>query len=107
MPIKIFEVRDRATMIPVIAVKVFAANYQERMLMSRAGYGFTEQEQGEYTLVGNLEGANFPAVFDPYDQGIREMKEAHMYINEHWDDLDHGAVIDLEMIRTTNKGKGE
>jgi len=93
MKTKLFEIRDRATFIPAIAVKI--GGYQpentepERYLARRAGYG------EPCVLLTFLIGSR-KAEYDPYAWGDRTMKVAHHYIEEHFDELESGAVIDVE-----------
>ena len=41
MQVKLFEVRDSATFIPAIAIKLSARNEAEHFLLFRSGYGNT------------------------------------------------------------------
>jgi hypothetical protein len=94
---KFFEIRDRATFIPVFA---FRARCQsgleaERYLLSRAGYGPCNDSQ--CVMLGRLEGGG--CNHDPFDWGgSRTMQAAHLYLEGHYDDLAPGAVIDVEFI---------
>lgn len=96
---KIFEVRDRATLIPTVAFKFNAANKNEKWLLMTAGYGYSTEDQGEYIMVGPIEGGRGVMSTDPFKHKSMEMREAHLYILNHWTELDHGAVIDLEFLR--------
>lgn len=96
---KIFEVRDRATLMPTLALKFNAANENEKWLLMTAGYGYSAEDQGEYILVGPIDGGHGDMTTDPFEHRSREMREAHLYIRDHWTELDHGAVIDLEFLR--------
>lgn len=87
---KQLEIRDRGTMIPALAIQVSGA---DGYLMRRAGYG----EQPLVILI-HLEGMH--CAYDPYGwhSGARTMKQAHLHITEHFDDLADGDVIDVEFI---------
>ena len=90
----ILEVRDRMTLIPVMATllsNTSGENEYENKLMNRAGYG----DPG-LVLLTKLDGA--VSECNMYNWGIRTMFEAHKYIAEHFDDLKSGDVIDIEYI---------
>ena len=96
METKLFEVRDRATLIAVIGIRLGARNGSERYLLSRCGYGKDVEEQQDYVLYAGLE--NFEMQGDPYSQSNRTRHESHKYIKAHWDELSSGDVIDVEFI---------
>ena len=110
-PVKLFEVRDRATFIPVMAVKLMHGGAgdphagAERFLLRRAGYDASQidplaQEPfglSPYVLLIRL--AIGGAHYDPYSwDGGRTMRIAHMHIIEHWNELASGQVLDVEFI---------
>ena len=109
MKTKTFEIRDRATFIPVVAVKLSSdENENDRYLLGRCGLG----------LLGSFNIALFQlqtgiGYFDPYEWSgapiVRTMPVAHKYIEENFDKLDSGAVIDVEFIlgETTTPKKSE
>ena len=45
-------------------------------------------------------GTNIPvmATADPFKQEIHELQVAHRYVNQHFDDLEPGAVLDVDYI---------
>lgn len=90
--IKLFEVRDVGTSIPVAALNIMPALEQERWLMKRAGYG-----QKRYIILFGLN-CDCPVRYDPYRWNNRTLINAHSYIREHWDELRGGEVIDVEYI---------
>lgn len=101
MTVKVFEVRDRGTFIPVIAIKILdgaPVTDQEQYLLRRAGYGFTS----ECVILVRAEcsGVDRNATYDPYawGQATRTYCVAHNYIIEYWDTLSTGDVIDVEFI---------
>lgn len=114
MPVKLFEVRDRATFMPVMAVKLFSAGpssessydpynrERERWLLRRAGYGYTQisgMETGmdPYIILVTLDGVR--ANYDPFSWGpARTLGAVHQYIIEHWDELKSGDLLDVEFI---------
>jgi hypothetical protein len=97
---KAFEIRDRATFIPVIAVKLEPACERDRYLLSRAGYGVSSLKQSEYVLLAQINGGFGRVSSDPHDWGssARTYQVAHDYIIKHFDALESGAVIDVEFI---------
>ena len=40
---------------------------------------------------------------DPYYWGNRTMTTAHVYIEQHWDRIEDGSVIDVEFILKETK----
>lgn len=93
---KIFEIRDRATFIPTMAIRVVIENdaSDEDYLACRAGWG-----------VGNpgiylTHMSTCQCSYDPFGWpgGVRTMSVAHQFIETNWDKLKSGAVIDVEFI---------
>lgn len=97
MIVKLFEIRDRLTTMPVMAVKFNPQNDAEKWLLSRAGYGVTAEEQQGYVIMWCIETGG-KATYDCYDWENRTKEEAHMYLNLHFDTLESGAVIDIQYI---------
>lgn len=99
MEAKLFEVRDRGTLIPVLAVRLVPSSMAEEYLIARAGYGTTRDVQGRYVLVAKLNEGITQITYDPYAwNGSRTMTAAHRYIVEHFDELKSGDVVDVEYI---------
>lgn len=94
--IKLLEIRDRATFIPAFALTTTPANEGQRYLLRRAGYSC--QPTDNLILFGYLHTGK--CHYEPYKWGgaSRTMPAAHKYIEEHWDDLKDGDVIDVEFI---------
>lgn len=92
---KLFEIRDKATFIPAIGMRLCSTharnNAQENYLLRRAGYG-----DEPLVLLAKLDGGD--AYYDVYNWDNRTMQVAHDYITTHWDELESGAVIDVEFI---------
>ena len=99
---KIFEVRDRATFMPVLCTKMapgcvgetsVEGAARETKLLRKAGYGF------DYPLI-TLTYLVDPSRsnYDPYKWGDRTLHTAHIYIAEHFDEMETGAVVDVEYI---------
>lgn len=98
---KTFEIRDKATFIPVLAIQLISfENEQDRYLLSRAGYGRTPGVQFEYVLLAQIAGGGGRIQCDYYDWGgySRTYQIAHKYIQENFNELTSGEVIDVEFI---------
>jgi hypothetical protein len=100
MQIKLFEIRDVATFIPALAIRLnlnssSRENYvEERYLLRRSGYG----PDSLTVMLTKLAGGE-PAHVNVHDWvGNRTMNAAHCYIEEHWDKLKSGQVICIETI---------
>ena len=93
MEIKLFEVRDRATFMPVGAIKLSPTGEAERWLLGSAGYSLTFP----YILLFRLEGGEI--TYDAWKWGGgRTLHAAHLYLQGHFDELTSGDVIDVEYI---------
>jgi hypothetical protein len=85
---KLFEIRDRATLMPVLAIQISG---KDGPLAERAGF-----DQPQIILI-DLE--NSRCNWDEYEwNGARTLPNAHAYIKKHWRDLTDGDVIDVEFI---------
>ncbi len=114
MIVKAFEIRDKGTFIPVLAVKMvpdegFAEFHQgEWYLLRRSGYPFDSQP---CVVLCRMEcsGIDRNATYDPYAWGGRTFPVAHQYIVENFDSLESGAVVDVEFLlgETTEPKKSE
>lgn len=93
MKSKIFEVRDRATFIVVMATQLSDYNHPERELLAAAGYG---ERPEEYIIVTKLNGGDVHSNYDAFKWGGRTMPVAHKYIEENFDSLETGSVVDVE-----------
>ena len=98
MDVKLFEVRDSATFIPIMCVRLTSTNDDETYLLSRTGYGTTPRAQERYVLLLRLAGGRGQFTYDPNDGGARTMSTAHKYIIANWDSLVSGQVICVEHI---------
>ena len=99
MTAKLFEIRDEGTLIPVLAVKLKPGDEAERWLLAWSGYGVTAEGQSEYVLLAEINAGYGKATSDNFKWGDRRtMLRAHAYIKEHFDDLESGAVVDVEFI---------
>ncbi len=87
------EIRDEGTFIPVIATKAHSNDEAEQWLLRRAGFG----EDAWQVFVTRLIDAD--TQHDAFNWGCsRTMKQAHLYIQKHFDELEPGDVIDVSYI---------
>lgn len=86
---KYFEIRDRLTFIPAVA---FTVSRGQSWLAGRAGYGDLSQ-----VVLVRL--SDLQTNYDPFAWGGRTMPTAHKYIQDHWESLESGDLIDVEFIR--------
>lgn len=99
MRAKTFEIRDAWTFIPALAVKLCPDTEDDRYLLARAGFGRTRAEQSQYIYLMRISGGVGTATSDPHEWiSSRTMHEAHKYIEQHFDSLASGAVIDVQYI---------
>ncbi len=98
MTTKLFEVLDKMTCIPVVALDCqapypFFIKSREYLLLRRVGYS-----GDRLILLGKLGGGEFVYNHHYYPKDTRTMPAAHKYIEENWDRLISGDVIDVEFI---------
>ena len=95
MQTKLFEIRDRATLIPVLAVNCDTSmDQREWWLLRKAGYAC---DGNNIVLLSNLCGGTV-INYDPFNWSDRTYATAHEFITEHWDSLRSGDVVDVEFI---------
>src|SRR5258707_504026 len=95
MKTKILEVRDEATMIPVLCVDMNPDTAEERWYLRRCGYPCDDRPN---ILITHLAASGGPAWNDPFGWGGRTYPAAHNYIIDHWADLLDGDVVDVQWI---------
>jgi hypothetical protein len=93
METKIFEVRDRMTYIPILCTKITSENEKEKYHLRRCGYG----DDFPLILFTPLNNADLTTC-DPYKFTDRTYRNATVYIEEHFDELETGDVVDVEYI---------
>ena len=100
--VKTFEVRDRNTYIPVMAMQAPLVNdlklswhRRDRTLFYSAGYT-TPESLSDLIVIVHLQ--NGKAHADEFNWRDRTMNVAHNYINQHFATLESGSVIDVEYI---------
>lgn len=95
MKTKLFEVRDRGTTLVLMATRLGSRTYIESQMLVRCGFVSTE----DYVLIGALDGGKFDVTYDKFDHRHSRTKfAAYGYIQDNWDRLETGAVIDVEFI---------
>lgn len=96
MEVKTIEIRDSATFIPAIAIRLESRSLPELWLLSRAGFG--SNPITNYILLIHLEGMRIQ--YDPYEWqgGSRTMPVAHKWLEENWKDVKSGDVVCVEYI---------
>ena len=94
MEIKLLEIRDKGTFMPMFAFNTASQWPQQSYLLRRAGYS----PEGDCIMFGYLAQSGMPACYDPYDWNDRTKKTAHEYIQAHWNELKDGDVVDVEFI---------
>jgi len=98
MEIKLIELRDRGTFVPMVALKFNAHTRQELWLAGRAGFGRTHIDQQCYVLFGPLD-CSEAMQYDPYKwRNQRTYGDSHRWLLANWDNLKSGDVIDVEYI---------
>jgi hypothetical protein len=103
-PMKVLEVLDRHTFIPVLAVNINPANDAQLYLMRRCGYPCDWEPN---ILLTRLSADGSPAWNDPYGWGGRTFPVAHNWIIENWNTLSDGDVVDVEFILGETKAPKE
>lgn len=102
MEIKVLEIRDKMTFIPVICIRPVPENEGQRYLLRRDGYSGSADESCIIMIDAQCRGCSY----DPHEwDGSRTKGIAHSFIRESWDFLTDGDVIDVEYIlgETTSK----
>lgn len=92
MKTKMFEVRDRATFIAVVATKLESNHPAERRLLERGGF------DGDFSYILLTELEYHKSTYDPYKWDNRSLRVAHQFIAQNFDELETGAVVDVEVI---------
>src|SRR6185437_3679480 len=102
MQTKFIEIRDSGTCIAALALRMVAEDngtsaMTESRFMRRAGFG----QEFPSVILMRLEDQK--ATCDLYSwhslgMGLRTMQNAHNWINEHWDEIESGQVVDVQYI---------
>ena len=92
---KAFEIRDSMTFIPVIATKLDTTDY----LVRRAGF-ITGTAP---VMIVRLDNCISSFKSDEWSGFGRTMPVAHRYIQDNFDSLENGAVVDVQFILEETK----
>jgi hypothetical protein len=92
MIVKLLEVRDRKTFVPVYAISTQPSNEGQGYLLRRCGFAY-----GGQIIVARLNGGG-KSTCAPYEWGDRTMQAAHLYIEQNFHALSDGDVVDVEFI---------
>ena len=87
MTIKLFEIRDAATFIPAMAIRVSG---DDGYLMRRAGFGSP--------MIYLVHLTSEKCKYDPFGWDNRTMHTAHLWIEKNFQDLKSGQVVDVQFI---------
>ena len=87
MNVKFFEIRDKGTFIPALAIEISGAS---SWLARRAGFG------NAMIILIHLTGMR--CQYDPYSWGDRTMRTAHDHIANTWETQPSGAVVDVQFV---------
>lgn len=100
MEIKLLEIRDKMTFIPVAAMKVKADNPEQAYLLMRSGWGDAVGVDFNTTYIYLFPLNNSPAqvAYDPHDWASRTFMIAHNWLIKNWDSVSDGSVVDVEFI---------
>lgn len=101
MEIKMLEIRDKGTFIPVMCIRPVPENEGQGYLLRRDGYAGNESERCIIVVKAQCRGVSY----DPYNwsDGSRTMRQAHQYIENNWRSLSDGDVVDVEWILNETK----
>lgn len=94
MIVKLFEIRDKGTFIPVMAVLMWSDLKEENYLLDRSGYSANNL----LVTVTMLAGGSGQSSCDQFDWRSRTMRFAHDHIQNNFTKLSSGDVIDIKYI---------
>jgi hypothetical protein len=96
MEIKVLELRDKGTFIPVICIRPLPDNEEQHYLLQRDGYSCSASDNIVIMIDAQCRGVSY----DPYDWpgGTRTKHVAHAHIRSNWNRLRDGDVVDVEFI---------
>lgn len=97
MNIKLLEIRDRCTLIPVMCIDMNLPHTSEQYhLMRYCGFPLDMRPN---IVMTELRASGGEAWNDPYGWSSRRtMPNAHQFIIDHWNEIEDGDVIDVEFI---------
>lgn len=105
MKYKFIEIRDRMTFIPALAIEMSGApSVAGDWLMRRSGY-----RAADFTCIVLISLQKMECKNNYYDWGDRTMSQAHKWVEENWNGIECGSVVDVEYIlgETTHRKVSE
>lgn len=93
--IKTVEIRDRGTLIPAFAIKMLPSDEKELFLFKGAGYGWVNPCIMLVALESPWHSARCS---EEWINSTRTMPAAHKWIEDYFDEIANGDVIDVEFI---------
>ena len=101
MRVKLIELRDRGTFIPMFAFRVRViderptiSNAEQYLAYARARY----PRDGSQVILGRLDSPKQDTHCDPYEWGNLRMQQAHVHLIKEWENINSGDVIDIEFL---------
>lgn len=95
MEVKVLELRDAGTFIPIICIRPAPDNKAQCLLLMRGGYSGLPTEHCIIMTDAQCRGVSY----DPYGWGgCRTRTTGHLYIEQHWSELSDGDVVDVQFI---------
>lgn len=91
---KYFEVRDNGTLYICRADKFTIESFKERLFLEKGGWNLEYPDVVLTVLNGRIE-----SNYDPYKWDWATLREAHIYIRKHFDDLENFSVVDMLYLR--------
>ena len=98
MEAKLIEIRDAATAIPAIVVRMDSNHVAERYWLGRQGYLHVSVP---WVLMMPLTYPEFHS--DPNTWASRTFRIAHEYVQIEWDNIETGDIVDVEFILGKSK----
>lgn len=96
MEVKILEIRDIGTMIPVICINMNSTSAIQHWHLRRVGYPC---DWNPNIAIAHLSADGTPFCNDPFQwRGSRTWHVAHDYIIKKWEELKDGDVVDVQFI---------
>tara|TARA_R110000772_G_C13309802_1_gene439843 strand:- start:13737 stop:14060 length:324 start_codon:yes stop_codon:yes gene_type:complete len=92
--VKLIELRDHGTCIPLLCIKPYATTVPVEMLCARR-YGY---DNNPSIIVTNYENPSRGARNDPFEWNDRTYYNAHAHIELHWESLKTGDLVDVRVI---------
>ena len=95
LTMKFIEIRDRATCIPALAIRMRSDDPIANHFLWRSGY---PRGDSTVTTIVLMRLDDQKATADPYDWDGRTMRYAHADIQANFDELRTGQVVDVRVV---------